>query len=44
MTNYTYDTWNRIAQMVYPDQPTGETVTYSFDSGSLVSSVLGNDD
>jgi hypothetical protein len=22
VTNYTFDTWNRTAHMVYPDQPT----------------------
>jgi YD repeat-containing protein len=43
-TKYTYDTWNRIAQMVYPDQPTGEVVQYFYDSGGLVNRVHGNDD
>jgi hypothetical protein len=30
--------------MVYPDQPTGEVVKYSYDSGGLVNRVHGNDD
>src|SRR5262249_19480690 len=40
---YQYDTWNRIHQMIYPDQPNGEPVTYFYDSGGLVTRVHGND-
>jgi hypothetical protein len=41
---YQFDTWNRIHQMVYPDQPNGEAVKYFYDSGGLVNGVTGNDD
>jgi RHS repeat-associated protein len=44
VTKYTYDTWNRIAQIIYPDPPTGEAVKYFYDSGGLVNRVHGNDD
>ncbi|MGF2734658.1 hypothetical protein [Marinobacter sp. DUT-1] len=27
---YTYDTWNRLQQLVYPD---GEVLTYDYDVG-----------
>ncbi len=37
-TEYTYDTWNRLEQMVYPDS---EVLTYSYDSGGLVRSAEG---
>lgn len=37
-TRYTYDTWNRLQQMVYPD---GETLTYRYDSGGNVRAVSG---
>src|SRR5262249_60029110 len=43
-TKFTYDTWNRIAQIIYPDPPTGEVVKYFYDSGGLVTRVHGNDD
>jgi hypothetical protein len=43
-TTFTYDTWNRLQQMVYPDQPTGETVKYTYDFGGLPYRVRGNDD
>src|SRR5215470_6953717 len=43
VTQFTYDTWNRLAQMVYPDTPNGEVLTYSYDSGGLVNGVNGND-
>jgi RHS repeat-associated protein len=43
-TQFQYDTWNRIQSMVYPDQPNGEVVKYSYDSGGLVTHVQGNDD
>ncbi|MBO0879585.1 MAG: hypothetical protein J2P17_04285, partial [Mycobacterium sp.] len=42
-TTFTYDTWNRVAQMVYPDTP-GETLTYTYDFGGLPYRVHGNDD
>jgi RHS repeat-associated protein len=38
VTQYTYDTFGRLQQLVYPD---GETLTYHYDSGGLVSSVTG---
>jgi YD repeat-containing protein len=41
---YQFDTWNRIQQITYPDQPNGEAVKYFYDSGGLVNRVLGNDD
>jgi hypothetical protein len=44
VTQFTFDTWNRITQMIYPDQPNGEVVKYSYDSGGLVNRVSGNDD
>jgi hypothetical protein len=43
-TKYQFDTWNRIQQITYPDQPTGEAVKYFYDSGGLVNRVHGNDD
>jgi YD repeat-containing protein len=43
-TQFTYDTWNRVQQMIYPDQPTGETVKYTYDFGGLAYRVHGNDD
>ncbi len=43
-TKYQFDTWNRVQNMVYPDQPTGETVKYFYDSGGLINRVTGNDD
>jgi hypothetical protein len=51
-TQFTFDTWNRIAQMVYPievkklttDQPNGEVVQYFYDFGGLPERVHGNDD
>jgi hypothetical protein len=33
----------RLSQMVYPDLPNGEMLTYSYDSGGLVNGVNGND-
>jgi RHS repeat-associated protein len=41
---YQYDTWNRIQQITYPDQPAGEAVNYFYDAGGLVTRVHGNDD
>jgi RHS repeat-associated protein len=37
-TQYTYDTFGRLQQMVYPD---GEVLTYHYDSGGLVDQVTG---
>ena len=37
-TQYTYDTFGRLQQMVYPD---GELLTYHYDSGGLVDQVTG---
>src|SRR5262249_53428852 len=44
VTQYQFDTWNRLQRMTYPDQPNGEVVRYSYDSGGLVTRVVGNDD
>ncbi len=52
VTNYTFDTWNRMAQMQYPvevkklttDQPNREVVPYFYDFGGLPERVHGNDD
>jgi len=45
-TEYVYDTWNRLMQMTYPDPSagsgTGEILTYTYDSGGLVTSVAGS--
>jgi RHS repeat-associated protein len=38
ITQYTYDTFGRLQQMVYPD---GELLTYHYDSGGLVNQVTG---
>jgi RHS repeat-associated protein len=37
-TDTSYDTWNRLRTLVYPD---GERVTYEYDSGGSVSAVSG---
>ncbi|MGO9484269.1 MAG: hypothetical protein ACLPX9_06765, partial [Rhodomicrobium sp.] len=37
-TLYTYDTWNRIQNLTYPD---GEVVSFSYDSGGLIKSITG---
>jgi RHS repeat-associated protein len=45
VTRFQYDTWNRIRQIIYPDDPPdGEVVTYFYDYGGLVTRVHGNDD
>jgi YD repeat-containing protein len=44
VTQFQYDTWNRIHVITYPDQPNGEVLTYFYDSGGLVNRVNGNDD
>ncbi|MEH0152860.1 SpvB/TcaC N-terminal domain-containing protein [Limibacter armeniacum] len=37
-TEWTYDTWNRMTSMVYPD---GEEVTYTYNTGGLLQSMQG---
>lgn len=37
-TKYTYDTWNRLQKLIYPDR---EEVTYRYDSGGLLASASG---
>ena len=37
---YTYDTWNRMTNMTYPD---GEVVSYSYDLGGQLKSMTTND-
>lgn len=37
-TEYTYDTWNRLQKLIYPDR---EELTYHYDSGGLLASVTG---
>lgn len=42
-TGFTYDSWNRLLNMVYPD---GETLTYNYDLGGnlfSIASVQGSD-
>jgi RHS repeat-associated protein len=36
--NYTYDTWNRIKNIYYPD---GEVVNYTYDKGGLLKTIKG---
>jgi len=43
-TQFQFDTFNRIHAITYPDQPNGEVVRYSYDSGGLVNGVTGSDD
>jgi RHS repeat-associated protein len=43
-TKFTFDTWNRIAQVTYPDTPNGENVPYFYDFGGLAERVHGTDD
>jgi len=43
VTQYQYDTRNRLQQMVYPDIPSGLVLTYTYDSGGLVNGVSGID-
>lgn len=38
VTQYLYDTWGRLQQMVYPDT---EVLTYAYDSGGQVRAVEG---
>jgi YD repeat-containing protein len=37
-TEWTYDTWNRLTEMVYPD---GEKVEYTYNIGGLLHSMKG---
>ena len=37
-TEYLYDTWNRLHQMVYPDD---EVLTYTYDSGGQIAAASG---
>ena len=38
VTEWTYDTWNRLTSMVYPD---GEKVEYNYNPGGLLRSMTG---
>ncbi|CAK8717112.1 RHS and YD repeat-containing [Candidatus Electrothrix laxa] len=38
ITEYTYDTYNRLRELIYPDS---EVLTYSYNSGGLAKSVSG---
>jgi len=38
VTNWTYDSWNRVRTMTYPD---GEALTYSYDLGGQLSGLTG---
>ena len=40
-TEWTYDTWNRVTEMIYPDQ---ETLTYNYNLGGLLHSFSGAKD
>lgn len=37
-TQYTYDTWNRLSQMIYPDE---EVLTYQYNTGGLLNRMDG---
>lgn len=37
-TQYTFDTWNRVLKLTYPD---GEVLSYGYDSGGQVNSATG---
>jgi hypothetical protein len=37
-TTWTYDSWNRVKTIIYPD---AETVTYSYDMGGLLKHIEG---
>jgi RHS repeat-associated protein len=37
-TQWTYDTWNRVTGMIYPD---GETLTYNYNVGGSLQSMTG---
>ena len=38
VTNWTYDSWNRVKTMIYPD---GETLTYNYNLAGLFSGLSG---
>jgi len=38
VTNWTYDSWNRVRTMTYPDS---ETLTYTYNLGGLLSTLTG---
>lgn len=38
ITQWSYDSWNRLEQMVYPD---GEKISYSYNTAGLLESVKG---
>jgi len=38
-TDWTYDSWNRVQTMTYPD---GEQLTYSYNPGGLLAAVSGS--
>ncbi|MDQ6528091.1 SpvB/TcaC N-terminal domain-containing protein [Flavobacterium sp. LHD-85] len=38
VTSWKYDSWNRLQEMIYPDQ---EKVSYSYNSGGLLQAVAG---
>nr|WP_162945018.1 SpvB/TcaC N-terminal domain-containing protein [Flavisolibacter nicotianae] len=37
-TEWTYDTWNRLTDMIYPD---GETLTYHYNLGGMLQNMSG---
>jgi YD repeat-containing protein len=39
VTQWTYDTWNRLTSLIYPDS---ETVTYTYNAGGQLQSMSGN--
>jgi RHS repeat-associated protein len=39
VTQWTYDTWNRMTLMIYPDS---EVITYQYNLGGLLQSMSGN--
>lgn len=41
VTEWTYDTWNRVQEMVYPD---GEVLTYTYNAGGLLNTMFGEKD
>lgn len=38
VTEWTYDTWNRVLEMVYPDE---EVLTYTYNQGGLLRTMYG---
>jgi RHS repeat-associated protein len=39
VTQWAYDTWNRLTSMIYPDS---EVITYNYNLGGLLNSMSGN--